>query len=176
MAISTNTYAGVVSLTWTTLASLASSNIAGAACLALVNTSFGYLDDWLNLGIKLGTAPSGGFSGDLFVALIPSVDGTNYATPVANGTDQAITLFTPPNWDVLQAGMQVQGTNWFYAGRISCRGHATNDIVWGTFALAQSFGGTVPPKWQVFLMNTSGAALFASGHTANYNGITVTTA
>ena len=175
MAISTNTYANPATITWTTLNSLASSNVAGAACLALVNTALGYLDDWLNLGIKLGTAPSGGFTNDLFVALIASADGTNYASPVANGTDQAITLFQAPNWDILQSGMQVQGTGWFYTGRLYTRGHATGDVVWGNFALAEAFNGSIPLKFQVFLMNSSGAALAASGHTINYSGLTVTT-
>ena len=51
----------------------------------------------------------------------------------------------------------------------------TQDYHFGPIAIAQFFGGVVPKEWGLCLHNNTGATL-GSGSTANYFGITYTTA
>lgn len=52
----------------------------------------------------------------------------------------------------------------------------TEDAHWGPIALAQFFGGVMPKDWGLMLHNNTNDSTLGAGSTANYIGITYTSA
>jgi hypothetical protein len=84
-----------------------------------------------------------------------SVDGGTTYTELATGSDAAYTPRSPTTLVLL--------------GSIPM---PTNSLVYQSrpFSLAQAFG-VVPQKWGIVVVSDNGAALAASGHSAQYQGV-----
>ena len=162
-----------------TLASLASSLLAGRESALIDNTAGLFFDAQLELAIKLNaTAPTG----DIFVTLAGSVDaGTLWDMP-ASGASAGITLIRTTPWDLLEdlcqrgaQGIKVPGSSLTYLGRIDCVGQAGAATVVQTFkSLANACGATgLPPKFTIQVWNQTGSAFDSTegNHTKKYTGL-----
>lgn len=138
-----------------TLASLA--NAAGRASAVIDNTTTLALDALVSLAVKTNAA---GVSATGYVAVYAygTVDGTTY-TDGATGTDAA---FTP----------SASGANLRLIGTIQTPAVATT-YQSGPFSVANAFGGTLPAKWGIVVVNNSGAALDATeaSHTKQFQTV-----
>lgn len=120
---------------------------------AVDNTTNVYVDAMLYVALKLtaGTPADG-----IDVYLYASADGTNYDDN-ATGSDAAITLRTNPNFVLL--------------GRIQTA--TAGALTWkkSFLSIAAAFGGVMPRKWGVIIVNNSGFAFDSSGNSITYSGI-----
>lgn len=122
-----------------TIASLA--NGSGRCSTAIDNTTNVFIT--ADVGLKIKTNASGtSATGFVSVYLVRSYDGTSYDDGFA-GTDLA---FTPINATFL--------------GTISATANATT--YYKTFDLAE-LGITLPKKWAIAIVNSTGASLDATG-------------
>lgn len=89
-----------------------------------------------------------------------SEDGTNYDqdSAVMGASDAGYTIDSP--------------TNLKFAGNINC---STSSKVYNkVISIAQLFGGSMPRKWTLVVVNNTGQTLLGSGNSATYTGITYT--
>lgn len=158
MAIQTITYGTRVALT-ITLASLA--NGAYREATEVDNTTDKADDGFLHGKITMQTATAG----NVFTIFVSGSDGTTARPGNLTGTDSTIT----------PAGEQTQ----FEIARV-VPVDATANHVYEFFigGLAALFGGTMPKKFSVIVLNNTGAALNATGsnHDIEYTPITYTVA
>jgi hypothetical protein len=137
-----------------TLASLAASATVGRESTAVDNTSNKYLDAQVYLAIKLQTgSPARG----IYVFAYGSEDGTNY-TDNATGSDAGLTLRDPTN-------LRRIGIIWTpTSGALTYK---------GVFNVAPAFGGVLPRKWGIVVINDTGLALDTTegNHIKTYTGI-----
>jgi hypothetical protein len=147
-------YAASASVT-ITVGTLAASTTVGRESLAVDNGTNLYKDIYVTVGFNLNGTIAGGLGIVVYAAGME--DGTHYDRP-ATGADAAITLVFP--------------TNLKWLGRIElpagANGGAT--MYYNTFPLAWKFGGIVPRKWNIALINDSGIAATA-GSTITYTGV-----
>jgi hypothetical protein len=152
----TPAYGSAAALT-ITLASLAFSATAGRESTAIDNaTTDDAIDAELGGKITTGTSPTA--NNVIEVWVYGSYDGTTY-TGSATGSDAAL---TPTSKSLLKLGqiIQVTGTsNVTYAFHLG--------------SVAALFGGIMPTKWGVWVLNNSGANLHATGgnHEIKYRTI-----
>lgn len=128
---------------------------------AIDNTTNKYLDAMVYLAVKLATGSPAGEK-VIKVYFAASEDGTNY-TYNATGSDGALTMVSPAN---LLGPFIIQAPN-------------SGAVVWkAVFPVAQFFGGVLPPKWSIVLVNNTGLALDATegNHTKEYRGVYYTVA
>jgi hypothetical protein len=146
------TYAASAAVTFTSLASLASSAslTAGAESNAVDNTTNLYLDYEVSVVAKANTsAPTAG--GYIEVWIVPLIDDTPTWPDVFDGTDSAETVTSR---DILAA-----------CGRLAAT--VTNDATASRIytltvgSVAQLFGGICPAKFAIFLTQSTGLALAA---------------
>ena len=144
----------------TALHSLASSATAGWQSAVVDNTTDKFLDVMVYFILDFAATAPANSKG--IYALAYSGIGASYTNP-ASGAEGTITL---P--DVT--------TNPLSLRSIGFIPYVTSDEIVESphFSIGLAFGGTMPPKWGVVLMNHSGAALAASGNTAKYYGIYAT--
>jgi hypothetical protein len=137
-----------------TLNSLASSSTAGRESTAIDNSSNLYLDAFVEVLLSYpNLAPANDKAA--YVYAYGSVDGTNY-TGSATGSDAAITLQSPtvvPFLGVIPTPTQ----------NIAYRS--------APMSVATAFGGILPPKWGIIVVNFSGQTLNASLNSAQYRGV-----
>jgi len=162
MASITTAYGSEVSLTVTNLQSLASSPTAGWQSDVIDNTTTLYLDALVQVVLDFAnTSPSNDRA-----AYVYAYGGlaTTYTNPVT-GTQGTITV---PTIVSTQYNIKLIGVI----------AYATADEVVESqpMSVAAAFGGVLPPKWGLVIMNYSGAALAASGNTVKYRGISATVA
>ena len=136
-----------------TLAALA--NLAARESSAADNASGLFLDAMVQLAIQLAAGtPTGDKKIEVYA--YASVNGTNY-TDNATGSDAAITLRSPTNLQLL--------------GTIECP-DAGGLTYRGVFpSIATAFNGILPYKWGIVVVNKTGLAFAASGHSAQYRGV-----
>ena len=155
MATTNIAYGTETAITWTPGA-LADNS--ARECTAVDNSSNLYVDAMLNITVKAGSTTPAGEKG-AYVWFYGSHDGTDY-TDNATGSDAALTMRSPTNllgpWVVSIPTASVD-----YKIIIP--------------SVANFFGGVLPKKWGFVLENKQGGAL-TTGSTANYTGITYTTA
>lgn len=164
MAVTSTTYAadGTITITLDNLAAVSGSPpaLVGRSSAAVDNSSTLYLDALVNVNVTLvaGT-PSDQKRVFLYVAGLGFSTGytDNYA-----GIDASITLRDPTNLKKL--------------GVLECPDAGGLLYVGGPFSVAQCFGGVMPKKWAIALLNRTGLALAADGNDASFRGITTTTA
>lgn len=140
-------YAAKVAITFTAINSLA--NGSGAESTAVDNTTNKYLDALVHCSLT-GTGSTTGLV-DFFV--YSALGDTTY-TDAATGTTAA---FTAAN-----------RRNSRYLGSIQMN---TSGVLSGAFSVAAAFDGYMPSKWGLIAVNNSGAALPASTHAFNYEGV-----
>jgi len=148
------------SMTVTNLNSLASSATAGWQSAVVDNSSDLYLDALVQVVVDMAnTAPAN--DQGLYVFAYGGL-ATTYTNP-ASGTQGAITLLsvatTPQNLKLL--GFLPYST-------------ADEVIESQPMSVAAAFGGVLPQKWGVVVMNYSGAAIAASGNSVNWTGVSAT--
>jgi hypothetical protein len=138
-----------------TLTSLA--NNGARQSTAIDNTSNLYLDALVFLTIKSNSA-SVSSTGSVAVYAYGTVDGSSYSDG-ASGSDGSITLTVPPNMRLIGVINMVADSTTYYGG---------------PFSVAAAFGGVLPEKWGIVVVNSSGAAFDASTASAEYQGVYAT--
>lgn len=133
-----------------TLTSLA--NGSARESTVVDNTSNKFLDALLR--IKTNGQASG--TGLLEVYAYAALGDTTY-TDGATGSDAAFTAANRKN-----AG-----------GLVTVQMNAATGVVGPVISVAQAFGGVLPDKWGLIFVNSSGAALSATGgdHVVEYQGV-----
>lgn len=141
-----------------TIDSLASSQTVGRASTAVDNSTNLYLDALVQVKVVI---PTGTPANDkaVYVYAYGTVDGTNYGEAVT-GTDASYTVDNP-------TGLPLLGTIPVGAQSITRYSRA--------FSVAAAFGGVMPVKWGLVVVNFSGIAL-STGCSAVYAGLTATVA
>lgn len=145
-------YASHAALTFTSLASL--SGGAAAGCLAVDNTTNLYEDVLFTLALKTGASGTSA-TGNCAIYAYGETDGTNF-TDAVTGTDATQTLTAPTNLKLVGI-MNMVANSVTYIG--------------GPFSAAAAFGGILPQKWGLVVVNNTGAALASSGSSADMMGI-----
>lgn len=138
-----------------TIASLA--NGSANASTAIDNSTNLYMDALVSLKVK-SPASSTSSSGSVVLYAYGTADGGTTYTEGATGTLAGITLTSPTNARLL--------------GVVNVVANGTTYIA-GPFAVAAAFGGTLPEKWGVIMLNSTGGTLdSASGnHAMVYQGV-----
>lgn len=147
----------VQSMTVTNLNSLASSATAGWQSAVVDNTTNLYEDALLQVIIDFAnTAPAN--SKACYIFGYAGLE-TTYTNP-ASGTQGSITLL-----DVT--------TNAQAMPLIGVLPYTTADEVAESrvMSVAAAFGGVLPPKWGVVIINHTGAAIAASGNSVKWTGV-----
>lgn len=146
-------FAGDAVLTTTNLQTLASSSTAGWASAAIDNSTNLYLDALVRVHAALASG-SPGSDKAVYVYVYGSEDGSNY-TDNAPGTEGTLTFRSPTN-------MKLIGTIWTPdSGALTYKG--------GPFSVASAFGGILPVKWGIGVINFTGLAFTAA--VVAYNGV-----
>lgn len=146
-----------------TLTSLADSSTAGRESTAVNNATDAYLD--VLIAGKLKTQNSGSIAAPsaAFVYAYASVDGGADWPDTVTGTDAAITLNNPTQLKLLGA---------IYAAAINTQYKG------GPWSLASLYGGRMPERWGIVVVNDTGTALSSTGsdHVFEWQGIYATAA
>ncbi len=138
-----------------TIASL--TNNSARESTVVDNTTNLFLDALVMVKVK-SAAASTAATGYVNVYAYATVDdGTTYSD-TATGSDAAITLTAPPNVRLIGVINVVANSTTYKSG---------------PFSVAAAFGGVLPAKWGIILVNKTGATLTATGgdHAAIYQGI-----
>jgi len=162
MATSTPNYGTATTIT-ITLASLASSTVAsgvGRQSNAVDNTSDLAVDSHVGGKINTGTTTA---NLSIEIWAFGSYDGTSFAGG-AGSTDAGLTLVP-----TIKFLLRPIFTIWVpdTTARV---------YTWGPCSVAQAFGGAMPRKWGIWVLNSSGAALNATpgNHELKYTPIKFT--
>lgn len=150
-------YGSETTFTVTNLHSLASSATAGWQSAAVDNTSDKFQDAMVYAVLDFANTSPANSRGCFLYAY--SGIGSSYTNP-ASGSEGTITLLD----------VTANPQNLRFLGFIP---YTTADEVVESahFSVAQAFGGLLPQKWGVVLINHTGAALAASGNTVKWYGV-----
>lgn len=161
-------FGSVTSLTITNLNSLASSNTAGWMSAAIDNSSDKFLDFLVQAKIAaVNTAPSSTRALYLFAAGLLDDSGTDYGTTGASsggalaGSEGALTF------------PAVDGTSPQNLSRVGRIPYVAQNvaIISRVFSVAAAFGGVIPPKFQLAIVNHTGMTLASSGNYVKVRGV-----
>lgn len=141
-----------------TITSLTTTSARQSA--ALDNTTNLYLDALVTATIKSGASATT-TTGTAVIYAYGTVDGGTTYTEGASGSDAAITLTSPTNARII--------------GIINIVANATT-YTGGPFSVAQAFGGILPQKWGIIVLNSTGGTLDASTASCEYQGVNLTNA
>lgn len=150
-------YGTETTMTVTSLASLASSATAGWQSAVVDNTTDLYLDALVQVVLDFANTAPGGSQ----AAFIYAYGGlsTVYSDP-ASGSQGTITV---PDVQANPTKLRLIGTVPY---------NTADEVAESSpMSVAAGFGGLLPPKWGVVIVNHSGAALAASGHTVSWRGL-----
>lgn len=142
-----------------TLASLASSATAGRGSLVVDNTTNLFVDALVTVAVKTSASA---LANDkvVYIYVYGSEDGTNYvgSSAEAEGTDAALTFDSPTN----------------LKGPVALSCPAISTTYKTVFSIAQFFGGAMPRKWGIVVLNYTGQALDSTeaNHQKTYTGVT----
>jgi hypothetical protein len=144
-----------------TLASLGDSATAGRESTSVDNSSSKFLDVLITAKVKTQNSGSIVAPSAAFVYAYATVDGGSEWPDTVTGSDAAITINNPTQLKLLGA-IYAAAINTTYKG--------------GPWSLASLFGGKMPQKWGVVIINDMGTALSATGsdHGVEYQGIYAT--
>lgn len=151
-------YGSEQTLTVTNLHDLASSAVTGWQSAAVDNATTDLYDDVMVYFVLDFANTAAANSKGVYVFAYSGI-GTSYTNP-CTGSEGTITL---PDVTANALSLATVGFIPYVT---------TDEVVESKhFSIAQAFGGVMPQKWGIVLMNYSGAALAASGNTAKYYGI-----
>jgi hypothetical protein len=154
--ISYQAASGVPTSITCTINSLANSATVGRQSTVIDNSSNLYVDALVLVSI---TNPSSGQASpnSVYVYLFGSPDGTYYTQDdgAMGASDAAYTVNSPSN---------LKGPFAMYCPTAS---KVYNEM----FSVASFFGGVMPYKWGIVVVNNTGATLASSGNLAEYTGI-----
>ena len=135
------------------------SGSTGRQSAVVDNAAAAFLDALVQVSIVSGASGVSG-TGTVEVYAYGSVDdGTSYSDGLT-GSDAAATLTSPPNL-VRLGTINVVAAATTYRSKL--------------MSVAAAFGGILPAKWGIAVLNKSGAAL-GTGCSAQYQGVTLQTA
>lgn len=140
-----------------TLNSLASSANVGRSSLAIDNTTNLWLDAMVSLILPVAAGTPANDKA-IYVYAYGTSDGTNY-TEAVTGTDASFTILSPTSLKLIGVVPVSTGGITYYPG---------------PFSVAQGFGGSLPEKWGLVVVNYTGIALGSAGASANYQGLDAT--
>lgn len=154
------TYSAATTVTITT-DSLGSSTTAGRESSVVDNTSTLYQDALVTFKIVYPNSAPANHKGIYVFAY--AWDGTDYTYPVAGSGDAAVTLddITTTAYQLPQIGFIPAVQNKTLKSR--------------PFSVAAAFGGVLPQKWGIVVLNYSGQTL-STGNTCRFVGVTTTVA
>lgn len=143
------------SMTVTNLHSLGNSTTAVWNSDAVDNSSNLYIDALVTVKIATNTS-SGVSNGVAYVFAYGTTDGGTSYTDAVDGTEGAHTTIAQPNLRPI--------------GRVNC---ATTNQTYtgGPFSVAAGFGGVLPEKWGIVIMNQTGNTLKSSGNSVFWQGV-----
>lgn len=146
-----------------TLASLADSATVGRESTVVSNAANLFLDAHVSCKFKPQNSGSITAPSVIYVWAYASIDGGTTYTDTATGTDAACTINNPNQLRLLGV-VNVAAINTTYKA--------------GPWSVAQAFGGKVPQRWGVIVVNDCGTALSSTegDHDLWYQGITSTVA
>lgn len=162
MATVALSYGAEQTMTVTGLQSLGNSATAGWQSAVVDNTSDLYVDALVQVVIDFAnTAPAN--DKGVYVYAYGGINAT-YTNP-ASGTEGAITVVS-------------HDANPMAFKLIGFLPYTTQDEVAESqpFSVAAAFGGVLPEKWGIVIINRSGAAFAASGNSVKYTGVKLTVA
>lgn len=147
-----------------TLNSLASSGTAGRASTAIDNSTNLDLDALVSVTLNQSASAVANDKA-IYVFAYGSWDGTNYPEGIT-GSDAAYTIKGA-------AGALTTGSLRLI-GVIPAVASANDNS--GPFSVAQAFGGVLPRKWGIVVLNYGGQTLSGSGCSATYTRVQATVA
>lgn len=136
-----------------TITSLTSGSAQQSA--AVDNSSNLFFDALVSVKIKTASSATSA-TGYVSVYAYGTVDGGTTYTDGATGSNASMTPTVPPNLKLI--------------GNINCVANSTT-YIGGPFSVAAAFGGLLPQKWGVVVVNNTGATLDASVGAAEYQGV-----
>lgn len=138
---------GTLTTVTMTLASLASDTnlVAGRESNSVDNSSDLAVDSLVMGQVKLGTTPTASRVVEIWAI---GQDGTD----IAGGATGLDANLTPQNKQLFSL-LTIINTN-------STTGQVYN---WGPYSIAQAFGGTMPKKWSLYIVQNTGANFDATG-------------
>jgi len=163
MATVTPNYAATATVS-ISLASLATSSTfaAGQESAVVDNTTNKYVDALLAGKIRVGTTPT--TNTQILVYVFAPLDDTPTYPDVMDGTDsgETVTSVGVGQGFLKQAAFMNVDSN-----------TSDRDYAFGPVSVAELFGGTMPPKWSVFVTHNTGVNLnsTAGNHFVKYTGV-----
>lgn len=153
MATVTTNYSARATLTWTPEGLANGSNDFSAV---VDNTTNKYVDVIVSGKLTTGTSPTAG----TITIYAYGEDGNAQYTGGVSGSDGG-TYGTGESGQLPVIATIINDTT------------SNHTYEWGPIALAQFFGGVLPPKWGIGLLNSSGVALnaTAANQVTSYQGI-----
>ncbi len=145
-----------------TLASLASDSnrLAGRESDAIDNSSNLYIDYLLSGVITTaGSGLSDNKNIDVYI-YAQQTDAPTYPAGIT-GSDANLTLNSS----------EVRDSGCVLAASIRTNNTASTAYSFSAVSVAACFGGSVPERWGVFIVQNTGAALASSGNTITYQGV-----
>ncbi len=144
-----------------TLTSLADATSAGRESLVVSNATDKFLDVLITAKIKTQNSGTIAAPSAAFVYSYGSVDAASEFPDTVTGADAAITLNSPTQLKLLGA-VYAAAINTTYKG--------------GPWSLAALYGGRMPERWGIVIVNDTGTALSAVGadHAVEWQGVFTT--
>jgi hypothetical protein len=139
-----------------TLTSLGNStSFVGVQSTAVDNTANLFLDALVSVQVKTNSS-STSVTGYVLIYAYGTADGGSTWTDTATGTAGAITLTNPPNMKLI--------------GTLNAN---VNSVTYnsGPLSVASAFGGVLPQKWGIAVINVSGNTLDGTVGAAVYQGV-----
>ena len=163
MATAKISYPATGSAITITLNSLASSGTVGRASTAIDNSTNLDLDALVQVQLSQSASAVANDKA-IYVYAYGSIDGTTYPEGIT-GTDASYTILGSAG--ALTTALRL-------IGAIPAVASDTN--YHGPFAVAPAFGGVLPVKWGIIVLNFGGQTLAASGNAATYTRVQATVA
>ncbi len=150
------TTAQAITCTITSLANATGSYGAGRASTVVDNTSNLYLDALVSVRVKTSASALANDKAVYVYAYGTADSTTPIYTDGISGTDGGFTATNPPNVRIIGV-ISAVATSTTYDG--------------GPFSVSNAFGGVLPAKWGIFVVNFTGQTLDASIGSAWYQGV-----
>lgn len=167
--ITTITYSTTNSFTFTSMATLASSLLAGANSTVVDNTSTKAVDAMCSMKfVYSANVPNG----PIWYGITQEIDAANMGNP-ATATDGAVSLVRPPQFPTNfvpgpGGSLYFPGSAIAYAIMVDLAGFATTPTLYTPISSVASALGNpniLPQKWGVFTLNQSGNAYASQAST-----------